>query len=152
MDKTMILQALEKMVLLEIEKQKKAIETTRQAVFDAPGRMESRYDTTKTEMGWLADGLNKRLAEMQNLLQTVRALNSDRCYKAGEGALVTCQRACQKYIYFIVEGGAGRKVVTTEGPVTCVSPAAPICQQIMGLAAGATAKFGKEDVTILEVL
>ncbi len=152
MDKRQVMQQLEKMVREEIEKQKQAIEETRQAAIEAPGRMESRYDTTKVEMSWLADGLNRRLGEMQDMLYAVTALGAGQCQVVCHGALVSCLRGSKKFHYLIVPGGSGRYVRTAEGEVICVSPVAPICQAIMGLGVGEKAMFGKEQVEIVAVI
>ena len=151
MDKKSILQEWETALRREIEQQKIALASIHDAAIEAPGRMESRYDTTKTEMSWLADGLNQRLSEMHDLLQAVRQISAAPRESVGEGALVSCQRGDRRQCFLIIAGGAGKEIKTPDGSVTCMSPSAPLCQQLLGLSVGETASFRKEELVILGI-
>ena len=63
MDKIHLIEKLTTMLKASIEGQQKSFESARQASVDAPGRMQSRYDTTGIESAWVADGLAMALRE-----------------------------------------------------------------------------------------
>jgi hypothetical protein len=89
MDKKEIFFILSNALEEEIKTKQNSLETVKEAVFEAPGRMETRYDTVKTEMGWLADGLNKRLFEVSLCLKKIKMLPCSKIIFVTEGSLLT---------------------------------------------------------------
>ena len=61
-----------------IDDTKRQFERTRQDVIEAPGRMQSRYDSSKQESGYLVDALQKRLMQIKGELITIGGVKIDR--------------------------------------------------------------------------
>ena len=48
------------------------------AAIDAPGRNESRYDSTKEEMGYLSNALSKKAYDIENIIKELINFSSSR--------------------------------------------------------------------------
>ena len=56
MDKDQLLKDVDAAFVRHIEELRKSVRTSQEMTRDAPGRIESRYDTSREETGWLATG------------------------------------------------------------------------------------------------
>lgn len=114
--------------------------------------MESRYDSTKIEMSWLADAMNNRLAELEALRNRTQYLDPAKSSRVCAGALVVCRRQDKLVRYLIIEGGEGRSVPLEEGAeVLCVSLQAPICRAMLGLRKGSRFRFRQDEMEIVDM-
>lgn len=71
-DKAKILEQLVQELDNELRQLRVAYEEARRTSVEAPGRMQSRYDTMGIEAAWVADGLAKNFEEKTLALQTLR--------------------------------------------------------------------------------
>jgi len=149
MNKSAILAEL----LLLLNKEAGSIKTTmdyhREQAIEAEGRMVSRYDSTKAEMSYLADGHQVRLIELNRLIATLKNLGTLGTKSVVEvGALVTIAKPEQSQTYLILPGGAGRTVVTDGEKIIIISPHSPLFAAMRGSSVGDEVKTGKTIGTI----
>lgn len=111
--------------------------SARQASIEAPGTMVSRYDSTKEEQGYLADGLNLRHTDIVDGINEVKGIslpkNPDRVVL---GSLVRLENGRGEDTYFILPYGGGEYIETEEGEVSVITPKSPIFKQMEGKRAG----------------
>ena len=56
----------------KLESAKKSHEIAKHDTIEAEGRMVTRYDSTKTETAWLADGYLRTVKELESVIQTLQ--------------------------------------------------------------------------------
>lgn len=56
----------------KLEKARKSHEIAKHDTIEAEGRMVTRYDSTKTETAWLADGYLKTVKELESVIQALQ--------------------------------------------------------------------------------
>jgi hypothetical protein len=131
-----------KRVIAQIERREETIknsaERSRDASNNAPGRMESRYDSTKMEHGYLADSLNFARVEIQGGLEILSGFSlPEDNKKISLGSLVEIQSHDGiKMKVFILPYGGGETVEEEEEEITIITPESPIGREIMGKDAG----------------
>ena len=76
MDKLAIVGAFIELLKGEIQGAKRRLETARQASIDAPGAMQSHSDTTKYQMGLVADGLRRFISEKEEAVSALAYFRS----------------------------------------------------------------------------
>ena len=101
----------------------------------AEGRMVTRYDSTKTEVGWLADGFLKDVRELEKYIleanegtwfrETGDAVGIDSLVKVREEDGYEC-------FYYIVRERGGVDLAADDRDVYCVSVSALIDIDIFG--------------------
>ena len=122
---------------------KKAVSTSQEMTRDAPGRIESRYDTSREETGWLTTGLGVVLGEMEHNYALFKCIPprpmsmvmTGACFEAvtlDGGTRVRC---------LVCPGGSGLECESEGQVVTLVSPESP-------LAAGAFGKSAHDVFTV----
>ncbi|MFP4656823.1 MAG: hypothetical protein ACLFNK_04565 [Candidatus Woesearchaeota archaeon] len=68
----------------------KAHNSAKLETIESEGRMQTRYDSTKTEMGHLTDGLAQKMIDLENSIELVNRFSSDDRYdKVSAGAVFT---------------------------------------------------------------
>lgn len=116
-----------------------AAEGARQRAIDAEGRMQSRYDTHKEELGSLASSLSERLVGQKQMLQSLRSIRCQDLSNAPiQNGSVIYLRSEKKgeMTFFIVIGGSGFFAESNGVKVLCLAPNAPILQKMLGKRAG----------------
>lgn len=156
--KRQLVDALVREIEESIERLKVSFESTRQAAIQAPGRMQSRYDTTKEEQSKVADGIGMQILKHEAALASVRSFS-----RSGEqtgdvvttGSLVLVKSAVEEVYFLIVPSGAGRTVVVEDKEITSISPEAPIAAALLGHRSGDQVIFTigteRRTLTILSV-
>lgn len=127
-----------------------AASNARQASIDAPGAMQSRYDSTKEEQGYLADGLNLRHAERVGGAGRIRSTPLPKDPQSvAVGTLVRLENSKGTSDYFVLPYGGGEFIETDEGEVTVVTPSAPIFGAMQGRRVGEDFMFRVGDRQIV---
>ena len=134
MDKDQLLKDIDAAFVRHIESLRKSVRTSQEMTRDAPGRIESRYDTSREETGWLATGQAALLDEMENSYAAFRAIGTRRKKFVQTGAFFEAQSLAGsiRIRCLVCHGGGGFECETTEGPVTLVSPSSPFAAAAIG--------------------
>jgi hypothetical protein len=130
-DKIQLLDNLREKLETVHENKAKAYKSTRQAALDAPGRNESRYDSTKVETGWLADGIARGIQDLEDGLLALRQFNfNDTGNIVSVGDIIRLCDTKERTLtdLFILPYGAGEILQTDEGEVTVITPQTPLAQ------------------------
>lgn len=127
-----------------------AASNARQASIDAPGAMQSRYDSTAEEQGYLADGLNLRHAEKVGEASRIRSTPLPQDPQSiTVGTLARLENSRGVTDYFVLPYGGGEFIETDEGEVTVVTPSAPIFKAMQGRQVGEDFVFNVRDRKIV---
>ena len=137
-----------------IVRTKIAFESARTDVIEAEGRMKTRYDSSRTESGYLADGQAQRLTDFKNSLSHVRQVRlNGMCESVKVGALVfLCDEendSCKQY--FLLPGGGGDKLVYQTEEITVLTPQSPLGKQLLGKEEGDEFQFRNNTYCISEL-
>ena len=133
------------------------IEKERTGAIQAPGRMESRYDSEKQEASYRANTLMERKALIAQTIQTITEYTKDLPEKSDTieiGALVTTQDTTRKKrTYFILPTAEGEPLQNpnTKEPILVLSPQSPIFPHIHKKKNGDTYEFNEKTYTIVDV-
>jgi hypothetical protein len=73
MNKTAIYNNLINFMQQYVENEKRITEEARNSAAQLPGRNETRYDSLRTENGWVVNGMSKRTNELETQLSIARA-------------------------------------------------------------------------------
>ncbi len=110
-----------------------------QEAIQAPGRMESRYDSSKQELSYEANRIQQRmdmLEENMNIISAFRQSND--ISSAGVGSLISARKDNgQSCAFFILPSGEGELVES----VMVISPKSPIFPAMEGKKAGESFSF-----------
>lgn len=130
-DKTKLKEAYIQAIERKLEKAKASYEVAKNDTIEAEGRMVTRYDSSKTETAWLADGCLREVKELEQYINSLRedkrfANMSDIVYadlivnkeyqRTDKFALLTTgeTRIPDKYIGAFVGAGVGDSIVVEE--------------------------------------
>jgi transcription elongation GreA/GreB family factor len=143
-----------------IKKAERSFATTRQAMIEAPGAMQSHSDTTKSQMSRLAEEIQRSINEKQFALYTlqrmVHAGLPPNVRKVQVGAVVeVLNESKEKEFYFVLPVGGGIKVTDGDKIILVVTPAAPIVAAMIGKQKDQTVKLQvgshQRELTILNI-
>lgn len=114
----------------ELERMASVTENAIKDVVAAPGRMETRYDSSKTENGYLADGLNLRQGDIERGLAELAMFElPEQPSRITEGAVVHLMIEDGKTTtgyYFILPYGGGSRLESDKGEVLVITPESPL--------------------------
>jgi|GEM_PF-2044655 hypothetical protein len=134
-DKKSLLQQLISLIQADIEKQKKSFARAKRESADAPGRMQSRYDTMGIESAWVADGLAKALNEKElslRRLQTFMFSNSTPDVRLGSIVVVSSLDSSALEYYFILPTASGYKLQDQGSTIVTLTPITPLGKLLIG--------------------
>ena len=126
-------------------------------ISEAPGRMQSRYDSSKQELGYMADSLNKRLlvirgeiAALEKFRRENKQLTVTHC-EIGIGSLFGLRDGeGEKEFYLILPVGGGTSFPSNEfGEITVISPDSPLAKAVIGKKNGDEMQFGTNKMKLL---
>jgi len=123
-------------ISLEIDAQKKSLDSARMLSIESPGRMQSRYDSTAIESAWVADGLSRALAEKRRNIELLFNLRMVKiCDRIVISSVVTLEIEDKVTpsikSYFIVPVASGYKLETDERVVFTLTPEAPLGRALL---------------------
>lgn len=134
MDKIQLLKDIDGAFARHIAELRKSVQTSQEMTRDAPGRIESRYDTSREETGWLATGQAALLGELEHSYAAFRAIGTGRKDFVQIGAFFEAESLMGPFRVrcLVCHGGSGLECETAEGPVTLVSPSSPLVVAAIG--------------------
>src|SRR5205085_6523285 len=121
----------------EIKKLRESFEEAKLTSIEAPGRMQSRYDTMGVEAAWVADGLAKSLEEK---VEGVYRLKNFKLREEPERASIGClvgtgpEDGSIENLYFILPACGGISIPVDGNGLTVqtVMPQAPVARALIG--------------------
>ena len=139
MNKQKILQLVHADLSRNLESTRESIGKTRQQAIEAPGAMESKSDTTKSQMSNIANVLQGSYATNQQGLLDLEALmvSPPQSSRVSSYSLVEVRDASDsKENYFILPAGGGNTYEVDGEEVTVISDRAPLASALIGHAVG----------------
>lgn len=128
--------------------------TTRQLAIDSPGRMQSRYDSTKQELSYLVDSYQNRLSDIKkekSVLENFKIVPAGEEIKTGD--MVELDTGSTRQFYLILPYGGG---VVTEVPnfggVTVITPLSPLGKILLGKIVGDSVVCNGKEFKIMQIL
>lgn len=142
MDKKQILGILALQIEEDLKNLRFFAQSERKAAQEAPGAMESRYDTTKGEKQALLHALSQPLEDLERAVREIHSFVPSPCSEVELGALLEVviqeKEGEKKGVYFVAPPGTGGKTVVLEDgtKVQTVTWQAPLTQKLKGKKAG----------------
>lgn len=95
---------------------------------EAPGRMQSRYDTAKEEEGALYNALQIRYLILQDSIKEIKGIKLDRCVSVRVGALIRVEIMEEKsqFIFFLIPKSGGDSIKIGNTKITFISIDSPM--------------------------
>ena len=100
---------------------------------------------------YLGAALKQRVAELDEALNWLERVAAGRRTRVTVGALVTVDDGEAEKVLFLMPGGQGTTVPTPSGPVTALSPNAPLVRALQGLRVGDAGVFRDREWAILDI-
>lgn len=120
----------------EIKKLRESFEEAKLTSIEAPGRMQSRYDTMGVEAAWVADGLAKSLEEKVEGVYRLKNLRlPENPEKVSLGCVVGIgpNENGVENLYFILPACGGISITVKNNLVVqTVMPQAPVARALIG--------------------
>lgn len=140
-DKSKILQQVIDLIEEEVVRLRAGYEQARKTSIEAPGRMQSRYDTMGIEAGWVAGGLAKNLNEKMEALRVLRQIRLPDAPELGAlGCIIGIgpKNGSIRSFYFIlpVAGGISIPLQGTKFTLQTVTPPTPVGRGLIGKSPG----------------
>ena len=138
MEKHKLMVAVSQAFEKKIAEMRKVVATSQEMTRDAIGRLESRYDTSRVETGWVTTGLGAALGELEYNYSLFKAnsarpktyVSNGACFEAvaiGGTPRLTC---------FVCQGGAGLECEVDGKQLVVISPDSPIAVAALGKTTG----------------
>lgn len=132
-------------------------EAVKQRAIEAPGRMQSRYDSEKQELSYLADALLDRIKRLQ---QEIIILKQHHISVAAEeetgiGSLVIIMSKSEnEKLYLILPAGGGEiiKSKILEKEITIISHYSPLGKILLGKTIGDIIQLRAQQLTVTDIL
>jgi hypothetical protein len=127
-------------------------EAARNSVCELPGRNETRYDSLRTENGWVVSGMDKRAGQLEMELSQAKSFDLPR-ESAGvyEGSYVRLSSEGEKREYLVLPFFGGTEIQQGESEITIITPRAPLFQEMRGLGIGEQFEFRGKNYRVEEV-
>lgn len=134
MDKKAVIEAVIASLVKAATSSERASKEARQASIEAPSKMESRYDSTKSEQDWLAHGLAIMSAQHKAAIQEIQTIDLTPRDHVRIGSLVTTEEDTggMSEIYILLPSGTGTTVEVEGKKVLVVTPESPMGKAVMG--------------------
>lgn len=135
----------------DLEGRRSSYESTRADVIAAEGRMKTRFDSTKAEKGFLADGLAKIIAETQETLKLLRQFKFEDSYtRAVSGALIELfgQENNSSRYYLLLPGSSGTRFDNKGQEIIVLGPQSPLGRLMLGKSVGEGLEFNGKAYSI----
>jgi len=151
-DKGRITQLLLQLLKQDVIGARKRLETVRRAMIEAPGAMQSHSDTTKYQMGLVADEMCRLIVSKEEAitaLDRLRISSEPSCRDTvTTGSLVEVETPEGERRGYLIFGKGGGSEVEYEGlRVLVVNPAAPLGKALVGKCLGDIAEVNVGGLT-----
>ena len=154
MEKQKLMMAVTQVFEKKIAELRKAVATSQEMTRDAIGRLESRYDTSRVEMGWLTTGLGATLGELEYNYSLFKANSASpkTCVSNGACFEAVAVGGTMRLTCFVCQGGAGLECEVDGQQLMVISPDSPIAVAALGKTAGDVFTVnGRIDYQVLSV-
>ena len=136
-NKAVLLQQIINELERELAQLRAGYEEARLTSIEAPGRMQSRYDTMGVEAAWVADGLAKNFEEKAEGLSRIKQFrlpNNPKQVAIGCVVGIGPESGTVERIFFILPACGGVSVPLEDGIMTVqtVMSQAPIARKLIG--------------------
>ncbi len=134
-------------LLTEFQKQagelKIGFESACQSAIDAPGAMQSKSDTTKSQMSRLADNILFSYQQVQNCISSIKERGFHKqCEEVEIGAVVQVEENQNENYYFILPTNCGGQHIELEGEkISAISDKSPVAQALLNKKIGDVIKI-----------
>lgn len=109
----------------------KSYTSHRKATNEAPSPMTSRYDTSRSELGKVADALAERIVSIERLIVRIRSLSETR-NTVQLGSILQVEEQNQGYYLFIVpDGTGGNEFIHEDMRIITIAPMSPIGKAVL---------------------
>ena len=134
MNKKQLLEEIDTALAQHIEEMRKCVCASQEMMQDAPGRIESRYDTSREEMGWLASGQSALLGELERNYAAFKTIGSDPKDCVRLGAFFEAESLADSFRIrcLVCNGGSGFECETSQGTIMLISPSSPLATAALG--------------------
>ena len=152
MDKQTVIREARAFFENKIASTRQSLANTRQMAAEAPGRISSRYDTSREETSWLADGQHSVLSAWQRSLAALAVLPSRPCDRFQTGSLCQLRDTYQqtRMLCLVCPGGAGFDCEIDGHKVLLLSPASPLARAAAGKGSGCIVKLNSTTTYVIE--
>jgi len=122
------------------------------AAIDAPGRNESRYDSTKEEMGYLSNALSKKARDIQNTIKELLNFSlPEKTETIALGSLVEVYMDNKQQLIFLIPVGGGQKFEVGNTSIFVVSKQAPLYSILLGRKKNQEISFNGKTIKIKNI-
>lgn len=134
MNKKAVIEAVIASLVKAATSSDRASKEARQASIEAPSKMESRYDSTKSEQDWLAHGLAIMSAQHKVAIREIQAIDPTPRDHVQIGSLVTIEEDTggMPETYILLPSGIGTTVEVDGKKVMVVTPESPMGKAVLG--------------------
>lgn len=134
MDKQHVVEVFLRILDSKITKTEESLVSLERQIQDAPGAMQSHSDTSKYQLGNVAQGIRERLQSMKRLRAIVQGIGTRKCRNLEHGAMFTILdlRRDHEECYFLLPEQGGDSIEVDGQEITFVSAQAPIVLAIAG--------------------
>jgi len=161
MNKSKLLQQLMNTFEEKASATNKSFKRAQKDAIEAPGRMESRYDSTKQESSYLADSYNRRSFEIDQAIKALESLPESTLQDTNVieiGSVVRLKESGQTEDewYIILPVGGGETLNDNSTEIFVISPHSPLADCLLEKRKGDSIKLSLDrnsrQLEILEVL
>ncbi len=133
-----------------------ALEKIKQTAIEAPGRMESRYDSTKQEYSYLVNDTLGAFERIESEIKEIKLLSTNTKHTPStvieNGSLIRATLDGQEKIYLLLTFGSGEAISDeTIGTINIISTSSPIGEILLNKSSGAITELNKKQLIIKEV-
>jgi transcription elongation GreA/GreB family factor len=143
-DKNRVLSALKERLATELEKAQKRAKEAAEGATHEENRAEGDKDMRATEASYVARGISGRVAEMEEALLRVNALELV-SFPSGARiaitALVDLVHDERKFHYFLVPAAGGERIQLGDVEVQTLTTQSPLGKALLGLSEGEEAEL-----------
>ncbi|MBU2612755.1 MAG: hypothetical protein KKB62_03480 [Nanoarchaeota archaeon] len=152
MNKVKILESLVKKMTDDSHVLADEAKNMKDATIEAPGRNQSRYDSSKEEFGVLADSLSLHYTERIkgiNLIKKFKFQNNSEMVRIG--TLVSLGSPKGTINYFVLPYGGGEKVEVGKQNVVVITPGSPVFKSMSGKKVGEEFFLKNTNYNVLDI-
>lgn len=151
MNKQRLLQCVIETLIQKGKNAEQSLETTRQAVIEAPGAMQSHSDTTKWQMSRRAEALQQSVFETQQALSTLKSLmdHPPTVTKGSIFAIIEIENLDDgsRVKYFLLPAGGGDAYEVDGEKIIILTIGAPMARVLIGVVAGDEVEIKIQEMT-----
>jgi len=155
MDKEKVFQTVLEKLTSELEEKIKHTQKTVGATHEAEGRMKTRYDSSKTELGYLASAQADRVLELEQNIHTIKQLPISKVNteKVHIGTIVSIQQNQEEQQHYFLLPCCGGTSIEYEGKeIIIITPQAPMGQAMLHKEQGSQFMFREKTYNIKNII